>query len=343
MGLIDNIGYGIGAAADVGSAGLLDQFQALVTQDRETALAQVRAHLGQQTHAANTLSDQQAAEQLRQARAAQVQDIINGKADQAAGAVPAQRMSTPDDVNAQADAAGNAYNDALGKGLISQSDADLAYKAAGDYRKDNSTMVDNTDAQDATRKKVANDPETMAQALDAIGDHEGAYKMRVGLGANQRGDAMMARAEQMLQLQQLRSDTATQIADMKLQAAKEKATDGKVDTATGRMLITSYDADIKAATSMMNMARSQMENTLRKDMPAVQAKIDQYEAEVKEAQANKIGFFKSMGYPAGEFSAPKPAAAPAPAKPFNPADFQKKASSSAGSSGSNGTSEAANY
>lgn len=81
MGLLDGLAFGAAAAADVGSAGLLDQFKALVQQDRETALEQVRAQMAQQTHEVNATSDAARAETLRKNRVSDIDQRAQGLID----------------------------------------------------------------------------------------------------------------------------------------------------------------------------------------------------------------------------------------------------------------------
>lgn len=45
MGLLDGIGYALGAGADVAAVGAMDQFRSLVEQDRQAALAQIRQQM----------------------------------------------------------------------------------------------------------------------------------------------------------------------------------------------------------------------------------------------------------------------------------------------------------
>jgi hypothetical protein len=91
--------------------------------------------------------------------------------------------------------------------------------------------------------------------------------------------------------------------ELRLQAAQEKALSGKIDGATGRMLITSEDANIKAATSQLMMLNQQLEYTRPKnsdgtpnpEFQSIKNQMDGIKDDIKSSQANKAGYLKSMG------------------------------------------------
>jgi hypothetical protein len=107
--------------------------------------------------------------------------------------------------------------------------------------------------------------------------------------------------------------------ELRLQAAQEKALSGKIDNATGRMLITSEDANIKAATSQLMMLSRQLEDTRRTipdrsggrqsnpEYDDIQAQISSLRDDIKASQATKAGYLKSMGLmPETDSQSPQP-------------------------------------
>lgn len=282
MGLIDGMAWGLGAAADVGAAGLMDAYKSQIEQDRQAAIATLQSNLGIQAHATNLAADAAAVSTAREAAVRRVNDASSG--------------------------------------LINTAKLNKI-NSTFDLENDDGTTSPAKTLDEIDNPEVLNDPKVQLsqreinalrdQAAEQTGDINPAAA--AGLHskddiAQMRAESFRDRTEMMSQLQQMKSDTALQIAEGKLQAAREKAASGKIDTATGRMLITSYDADIRASTSMLNMVTGQLKAMIPTQKNAADIKLltdqaNQYRAEIKAAQANKIGFFKSMGYPAGEFSA----------------------------------------
>ena len=139
-------------------------------------------------------------------------------------------------------------------------------------------------------------------------------------------DSLLARSEDrnqsMAQVAQIRADSVTASAQLRVDALTQRATNGKIDTATGRMLITSEDANIKASSNQLSMLNSQLGNVSPtkegKPNPAYTAIADQMDSlrdDIKSAQANKSQYLKTMGL-LGDPAAASPAPAPAPgAKP----------------------------
>jgi hypothetical protein len=99
----------------------------------------------------------------------------------------------------------------------------------------------------------------------------------------------------------VRADAMRYGYELRLQAAQERLTTGKIDTATGRMLITSEDANIKASTNQMMMLQRELENTPKlvggKPNPRVDEINQQVQGlrdDIKQSQANKAAYLRSM-------------------------------------------------
>lgn len=154
------------------------------------------------------------------------------------------------------------------------------------------------------------DPKTLAQLTD---------KSDV---AAMRAEQFAQRTEMMGQLGQIRAESAAQVAEMKLQAAREKAANGKIDTATGRMLITSEDANIRAATSQIGLLTKQLSELSPKDKEgraAVQSQLDEARQSIKASKATKDMFMKQLGYPTSDdLPDAKPTPAPSVPNPVAP-------------------------
>jgi hypothetical protein len=119
----------------------------------------------------------------------------------------------------------------------------------------------------------------------------------------------------MKEIADARADAMKYGYELRLQAAQERAANGKIDTATGRMLITSEDANIRASTTQMGMLNTQLQNVSPtkdgKPNPAytsIQDQIKTLQQDIADSKARKESYFKDYGLlPQGE---PKPDAKP---------------------------------
>jgi hypothetical protein len=144
-------------------------------------------------------------------------------------------------------------------------------------------------------------------------------------------DSLLQRAEDrnqtMKEVADVRAEAMRYGYELRLQAAQERKMNGKVDTATSRMLITSEDANIRAATSQLNMLNTQLSSMSPtqggKPNPAYQtlaSQMDSLRTDISESKARKIDLFKSLGIVSDSPAAPSPApAVPTPGAPAAPA------------------------
>lgn len=209
MGILDGVGYALGAAADTGAAGMMDQFRSQLEQDRQIALASVRQKLDTQTHRENVDYSTANADASQIKRSADI--------EQGAGIIAGRRSETSPQVDAQADQAALAYDDARQKGLISQTDANAGYGAAADYREQNSTQgsaVTDDDRKSAAIQKGYIDPKEAAILGNKDADRE--IKTAIAQG----------RFENALQIAQMKGDFGMALGEMKAAASggSEKAT-----------------------------------------------------------------------------------------------------------------------
>jgi hypothetical protein len=116
----------------------------------------------------------------------------------------------------------------------------------------------------------------------------------------------------------VRADALKYGYELRLKAAEERAANGKVDTATTRMLITSEDANIRASTSQLGMLNQQLEYTPQtvggKPNPqfaTLTQQMDELRSDIAQSKKNKVALFQSLGL--------MPDTTPAPAAPSAPA------------------------
>jgi hypothetical protein len=110
----------------------------------------------------------------------------------------------------------------------------------------------------------------------------------------------------------VKSDAMRYGYELRLQAAQERALTGKIDTATGRMLITSEDANIKASTNQMQMLQRELQDYVSNGRPSmvngpdgtkipnpriseIQQQVEGLRSDIKVSQSNKQAFLRSMG------------------------------------------------
>jgi hypothetical protein len=127
------------------------------------------------------------------------------------------------------------------------------------------------------------------------------------MGLNQaKMDGLLARANDRnstnTEIANIRAEAITSAAQLRIDAANQRATNGKIDTATGRMLITSEDANIKASTSQLNMLNQQLPLTSptknNKPNPVydeIKSQMDGLRSDIKSSQTTKAGYLKDMG------------------------------------------------
>lgn len=195
-------------------------------------------------------------------------------------------------------------------------------------------------AKSAVVNKLNADPKIAMQAAINTGDisPEKAATMGQSAEINQmKMDNLLARANDknatMKEIADVRADSLKYGYELRLQAAQERKANGKIDTATGRMMITSEDANIRASTSQLGMLQRQLQ-----DIPPPKpgkasaayddliAQMNNIREDIKVSQANKAQYLQTMGIlpPSKPAASATPAAPAKPDKPFNPADFQKK-------------------
>lgn len=110
------------------------------------------------------------------------------------------------------------------------------------------------------------------------------------------------RTNALVQMQQMRDDIKLQMANDKL------AANPKIDTATGRMLITSLDRDLGFHQSSISQLQQSLLTTPSADRPGVQATIAQHQADIQDIMSQKKDFFRAMGTPGAPGSNAAPVA-----------------------------------
>lgn len=220
MGLL---GYAVaGAGEGLGQGMVSVGFEAMkqaMEQNRQAALLQMREEMdiakekrGQDIKIADEKRREETAKRLRETDAGLInqtaQDIASSKG----------RITTPADVGVEADNAAKAYNTALSQGLITQSDANLGYRAAEQYREENSQPDKNPTLRDTAeaRVKLGFDKPTDLMKLD---DADSKREMQVAIA--------QGKVESALQIAQMKGDFGMMLGELKAASAggNEKATE----------------------------------------------------------------------------------------------------------------------
>lgn len=158
------------------------------------------------------------------------------------------------------------------------------------------------------------DPKVRRQAAEQTGDisPEKAATLSNSAEINQiRMDSLLERAADKnataKEIADIRSEATTAAAQLRVDAANQRASAGKIDTATGRMLITSEDVNIKAATSQIATLNRelvsldpQVKGPDGKRVPnpaiaSIKEQMDGLRADIKTSQENKASYLKTMG------------------------------------------------
>jgi hypothetical protein len=260
MGVLQGAGEGMMATGKLlGEQALQDQ-RAQQTQ----SLAQVQSDLA--------LQKEQALEQFKI-------DLANG-----------QRQAMADRIGA---AQQGIIGNALGK-KYGESDAAVA---AADAGQTDAPLTDEqraviTQSKQADTDALMSDQDTYTQAAMKTGDLDPKTIATVSQrdqAAQMRLQAMQERMQTLQAMNTQTNETRSEIASLRA----SMSANGKVDTATGRMMITSLDADMKVAATQMKQLQDQL--AFAKDKPAMQEKIDDLNTQIKEIRQQKQAFFEQMG------------------------------------------------
>jgi hypothetical protein len=182
-------------------------------------------------------------------------------------------------------------------------------------------------AKQADAEKLQDDPKIAMKAAVKTGDISPVEAAKMGQSAEltqMKMDNLLARAEDknanMKEIANIRADAMMAAAQLRVDAANQRATNNKIDTATGRMLITSEDANIKASTSQLNMLNAQLANTSpskngkpNPEYQTIKEQMDQLRRDINESKVIKAGYLKSMNLmpdKADTATTPEPKAAP---------------------------------
>jgi hypothetical protein len=178
------------------------------------------------------------------------------------------------------------------------------------------------------KQAAMKDPKARTQAAIETGDISptDAMKTSSSMEINQlKMQSLLDRANDrnatMAQIADVKTEAMKYGYELRLQAAQERAANGKIDTATSRMLITSEDANIRASTSQLSMLGNQLANTSQtvagKPNPQYQTltqEMDQLRGDIAESKRTKLDLFKSLNIvPSG--SAPDATVTPPAAPP----------------------------
>jgi hypothetical protein len=177
------------------------------------------------------------------------------------------------------------------------------------------------------KQAAMKDPKARIQAAIETGDISptDAMKTSSSMEINQlKMQSLLDRANDrnatMAQIADVKTEAMKYGYELRLQAAQERAANGKIDTATTRMLITSEDANIRASTTQLGMLNTQLGSTSQtmggKPNPAYDALVQQMgelRSDIAASKKNKATLFQSLGImPTPDVSAPTapPAVAP---------------------------------
>jgi hypothetical protein len=280
-------------------------------------------------YAKSSLEDQRA--QVESDRQARMIELTGNKEISVAGAklklqdtnADQQRLQQSSRIDAAAEKITAPQIEAK-RGLINSGISDTSA-----WTPEQQAAVDQSMSLDKT--KAIQDPSVRNQAAVMTGDiaPKDAASMASRVEINQlKMDSLLQRAEDKNatseKLANIRADAMMASTQLRVDAANQRATNGKIDTATGRMLITSEDANIRASTSQLQMLNSQFKdmrptkdgkpNPVYDDMAS---QMDDIRDSIKVSQDNKASYLKTMGLmkDPGEKVAPKAATTEPTAKP----------------------------
>jgi hypothetical protein len=170
-------------------------------------------------------------------------------------------------------------------------------------------VIDQSKASD--RASLMNNTDIRTQAAIQTGDisPKDAMQNTSKVEINQvKMDALLQRAQDhnatAKEIADVRAETLKTGYELRLQAAQEKLANGHIDTATGRMMITGEDANIKASTSLIGTYTRQLADTPKvgkdgkpnPDYIALQDQINEERDNIKTAKANKVDISKQLGF-----------------------------------------------
>jgi hypothetical protein len=182
-------------------------------------------------------------------------------------------------------------------------------------------VIDQSKASD--KASMMADPNTRIQAGIQTGD----IPLKDVMNNTSKMEINQIKMDALLQRANDHNATSKEIADvraealkygyeLRLQAAQEKAANGHVDTATGRMMITGEDANIKASTTLINTYTRQLADMPKvgrdgkpnPDYVALQDQINEERDNIKAAKQNKVDISKSLGFGLNGGTTTKPGA-----------------------------------
>jgi hypothetical protein len=281
------------------------QMKSDLDTERESKLASLRSDLELQRQKALEDFKVTQANQQREAQAGRISTAAEGIVNSKLG----QKYAGSDAAVAAADAG--------------QTDAPLTDEQRG--------VIAQAKRQD--RDALMNDPKIRTQAGIQTGDiapTEAAKLASASEISQMKMDSLLQRAEDrnatMKEVADVRAEALKYGYDLRLQAAQEKRINGKIDTATTRMLITSEDANIRAATSQLGMLNTQLAampptkgGKPNPDYDGVKTQMDSLRSDIAESKQRKLDLFKGLNIvpkdEEGGDNSPSPAPAPAAPKP----------------------------
>jgi hypothetical protein len=206
---------------------------------------------------------------------------------------------------AMVDRIGAAKTGIIGQALATkygQSDAAVADADAGNT---DAPLTDEQKAAIAQAKqldadRLANDGDVATRAAIATGDIDPAKAATLASQkdiAQLRQENFKDRTDAMVQMREIAARAQIDAANIRAQAAEEKAKNGGVSASMRTMLINSENANIKASTSEMSMLSRQLADYSAKDPRRAQIndRIEELRDEIKQAQANKNTYMQDLG------------------------------------------------
>lgn len=186
------------------------------------------------------------------------------------------------------------------------------------WTKEQQAAVDQSLAMD--KQKAIQDPKTRMQAAISTSDIDPKSAATMGQSAeiNQmKIDGLMQRAEDKnataRDIADIRAKAVEAAAQLRVDAANERATNGKIDTATGRMLITSEDVNIKASTSQISTLTHRLAEIsqnkggkVNPEYEAINTQIQELRDGIKQSQQTKADYLKDMGLMKSDGQSSKP-------------------------------------
>jgi hypothetical protein len=185
-------------------------------------------------------------------------------------------------------------------GKYAAADDAAAGKTDAPLTAEQQAVVDGARGRDA--QALLNDPDIATKAAISTGDIDPKSAATLTNSkeiAQLRQENFKDRTDAMVQMREIAAKAQVDAANIRAEAAQERARDGKVSASTVTMLVNSENQNIRAATSEMSMLTRERANLFGKDGEArkkdIDARLTELRNEIEESKNNKASYMDSKG------------------------------------------------